>query len=101
MDKVKFIENPWFLEPENIFADLKTSPQGLSEQEALRRLKIYGKNIFHKQERKSAVAIFLKQLTSPLIFILIAAAIITTVLQEWTGVVVIAAAIKIKMRGLV
>jgi len=93
VDKVKFVENAWVLEPENIFADLETSPQGLSDEEALRRLKIYGKNIFHKQERQSVVAIFLKQLTSPLIFILIAAAIITTVLQEWTEVVVITLAV--------
>src|SRR3989344_5905547 len=93
MDKVKFIESSWSLEPENIFAKLETSPQGLSEQEALRRLKIYGKNIFHKQERQSTVAIFLKQLTNPLIFILIAAGIITMVLQEWTEVVVITLAV--------
>jgi len=93
MDKVKFTENPWSLEPKNIFAKLETSPQGLSEQEALRRLKIYGKNIFHKQERQSTVAIFLKQLTNPLIFILIAAGIITMVLQEWIEVVVITLAV--------
>ena len=95
VDKVKFIESPWSLEPENIFSVLKTSPQGLSEQEASHRLKIYGKNIFHKQERQSAIAIFIKQLANPLIFILIGAAIITTVLQEWTEVVVITLAVLI------
>src|SRR3989338_1829520 len=95
MDKIKFIESPWSMEPENIFSVLKTSPQGLSEQEASHRLKIYGKNIFHKQERQSAIAIFIKQLANPLIFILIGAAIITTVLQEWTEVVVITLAVLI------
>src|SRR3989344_3290575 len=89
MDKIQFSETPWSVEVDSIFTELETSPQGLSEREALRRLKMYGKNIFHTQERQGALAIFLKQLTSPLVFILIAAAVITTVLQEWTEVAVI------------
>src|SRR3989344_659097 len=93
MEKIKFIENPWSLESENIFTQLETSPQGLSEKEALRRLDIYSKNIFHKQEKQNTVAIFLKQLTNPLIFILIFAAIVTTLLQEWAEVAVITLAV--------
>src|SRR3989344_4372478 len=93
MDKIKFIENPWSLELENIFAQFETSSKGLSEEEALRRLEIYGKNIFHKKERQGVVTIFLKQLTNPLIFILITAAVITILLREWAEVVVITLAI--------
>src|SRR3989344_4641944 len=93
MEKIKFIENPWSLEPENIFTQLKTSSEGLSEKEALERLDVYGKNIFHKQERQGALAIFLKQLINPLIFILILAAVITILLREWTEVVVITLAV--------
>jgi len=93
MDKIKFIKNAWALETTNIFTLLKTSKDGLSEQEAVRRLDTYGKNIFHKQEELNAFTIFLRQLGSPLIFILIAAAIITSVLREWTELLVITFAI--------
>src|SRR3989344_8951398 len=93
MDKIKFIKNAWALETTNIFTLLKTSKDGLSEQEAVRRLDTYGKNIFHKQEELNAFTIFLRQLGSPIIFILIAAAIITSVLREWTELLVITFAI--------
>ncbi len=81
------------MELENIFAQFETSSKGLSEEEALRRLEIYGKNIFHKKERQGVVTIFLKQLTNPLIFILITAAVITILLREWAEVVVITLAV--------
>ena len=93
MEKINLIKDAWALETTNIFEVLNTSEQGLSEKEAMHRLGIYGKNIFHKQEKLSAVTIFLKQLASPLIFILIAATIITALLREWTEVVVITFAI--------
>src|SRR3972149_5726594 len=89
MDKIKFIKNAGALETTNIFTPLKTSKDGLSEKEAVRRLDTYGKNIFHTQEELNAFTIFLRQLGSPLIFILIAAAIITSVLREWTELLVI------------
>lgn len=93
MDKAKFIEYAWSVESANIFSLSEVTQEGLSEQEASRRLGIYGKNIFHKQEKKSAITVFLKQLASPLIFILIGAAVITAILREWTEVAVIVFAV--------
>ena len=93
MDKAKFIENAWSIDSNNIFDIAEVTAEGLTEQEASNRLDIYGRNIFHKEEKKSALAVFFKQLTSPLIFILIAAAIITGILKEWTEVSVIVFAV--------
>jgi Ca2+-transporting ATPase len=93
MQERKFIENAWSIEAENVLNLLETTEQGLSEEEASTRLQPYGRNVFHKQEQKSYITIFLKQLASPLIFILIGAAVITGVLREWAEVVVITLAV--------
>jgi len=51
--------------------------KGLSSAEAKRALRKYGKNVIKRTERKSPLKIFISQFTSPLILILIAAAIIS------------------------
>lgn len=93
MHELKHIEHPWSLEASEVLASLGTKHEGLSEKEALYRVDAYGANVFHKREKKSALAIFLKQLASPLVFILIGAAIVTAVLHEWVEVVVITLAV--------
>src|SRR3989344_9527500 len=50
---------------------------GITEDEAARRLKIYGANIIEQSNRSAGVAIFFDQFKSPLILILAAAGIIT------------------------
>ena len=60
---------------------LHTSPEGLSEQEVRKRQKIYGKNVL-KDERVSPFFIFLRQYNSPLVFILIAASLVSLFLNE-------------------
>ncbi|MCX7989201.1 MAG: cation-transporting P-type ATPase [Aquificaceae bacterium] len=54
---------------------LNTSLRGLSEEEAKRRLILYGRNIL-EEERESRLGIFLRQFTSPFVLILLAAGII-------------------------
>lgn len=93
MDKIKIPEHPWANKIEDVLIGLKTKRQGLLENEISDRLKIYGKNIFHKQEKRNALSIFFKQLYNPLIFILIGAVIITAFLNEWVEVVVISLAV--------
>lgn len=93
MENIKKIENPWSLEGEEILKSLQSSGNGLSDEEVINRTDLYGKNIFHRHERKSALSIFIKQIVNPLIFILIGAAIITAILKEWTEVIVISIAI--------
>ncbi len=54
---------------------MQRSDRGLSESEAYRRIKKFGKNIIEKRRKRSPFKIFLSQFNSPLILILIAAAI--------------------------
>jgi Ca2+-transporting ATPase len=66
----------------------ETSSNGLSSHEVHKRRRIYGANVF-KEERLSLLEIFVRQLKSPLIFILLAASVISLALQEVTDFFVI------------
>jgi len=66
---------------------------GLSSVEAQKRLAEAGKNILPKKRKKTVIEIFLKQLANPLIFILISAGLITSLLGEWLETAVIGAAV--------
>lgn len=83
---------PWAINTSEILINLKTAHTGITEKEAEIRLAQYGDNTFHNKEKKSIVSIFLKQFASPLIFLLMAAAILTSILNEWidTGVIAFA-----------
>lgn len=64
----------WALATEETANRLATDTEkGLSETEARRRQKIFGKNIIENNEAPPAIKIFLNQLKSPLIFMLIIA----------------------------
>lgn len=93
MEQKRILKQPWSLGREDIFKELKTDYNGLSQKEASERIKIYGENFFQKHEKKSALSIFLKQISSPLIFILIVAAVITLFLKEWAEFFVISGAV--------
>ena len=69
---------------------LGTTEEGLTEQEAAERLGKYGPNKLAEEERISRIKILLHQFTSPLIYILLVAAVVTLLLGEYidTGVIV-------------
>ncbi|WP_028950517.1 cation-translocating P-type ATPase [Sulfurihydrogenibium subterraneum] len=60
---------------EEVLKELKSSINGLSTEEAEKRLKIYGKNRIELEE-ESLLKIFIRQFTNPLILILIVASFI-------------------------
>ena len=63
---------------------------GLTEDEASRRLQKYGYNeLAKKEQRISPLAIFLDQFKNILIAILLVAAVLSAVIGEWTGAVLI------------
>ncbi len=73
---------------------LKTDLKGgLSNEQVEERQKIFGPNKLPEEKPFSRLRIFLTQLRSPLIYILIIAGIITLVLKEWTDTIVIFAAV--------
>src|SRR5579875_114056 len=68
-------------EPE-LFAKLESSPGGLSEEQAGERLREYGRTRLPSKPPPSAVAIFLRQFLSPLIYILLAASAISLTIGD-------------------
>lgn len=64
----------------DIFAAQGTSRMGLSSREAARRLRQYGPNEFAEQKRLRPLFILLSKFRSPLLILLIAAAIVSGVL---------------------
>jgi len=80
----------WYqLEANQIFAELNTSEHGLTEVEARERLQQFGSNRLAEAEKISRLKILLHQFKSPLIYILLIAAVVTFFLQEYkdTGVI--------------
>ncbi len=65
--------------------------KGLSKEEAEHRLHKYGINELKKQKTASALKIFLEQFTSPLIWLLIIATVISAALKEYVDAIVILA----------
>lgn len=59
--------------------------QGLSQQEAQRKLQIFGKNEILRKSKNSAITLVLRQFTSPLILLLLAAAIISLLIDFLPG----------------
>lgn len=76
-------DNYWALEPQDLLHRLKTSPNGLSTEEATNRLREYGPNELQEQRSASRVSVFLRQFRSPLLLLLIFAAVASAATGEW------------------
>lgn len=69
---------------------LKTDPQrGLTEKEALNRLSTNGRNVLREKKSKSPAESFIEQLNDPLIYVLLAAAVVSMVLKEFSDAAII------------
>src|SRR3989338_2448044 len=66
-----------------VLETLRTSEEGLSVNEAIRRLKEDGLNALPEAKADSIAAIFLRQFRSPLIYILLAASGIVFLMHEY------------------
>ena len=74
---------PWTREVGELFSDLGTGPQGLTDGEALRRLAADGPNRVSATPRAVALRLFARQFASPLVLILVLAAGVSLVLRDW------------------
>ncbi len=97
MDKKASISAPWFASIEELYRTLGTRESGLTEEEAADHRAHFGENNFQKRERASAPRLLGKQFTSPLIFILVGAAVLTGILGEWINMGVIVGAIVVNV----
>jgi Ca2+-transporting ATPase len=74
---------------------LRTSPQGLTTEEANARITEFGKNILEEKKKKTIFKMLLGQFTDFMILILIAAAIVSGILGDATDTIVILAIVVI------
>ena len=75
------------------FTELNSGSEGLKEEEAEKRLKKYGYNKIPEKKSFSKIKIFLEQLKSPLVYILLIAGIITFILKEYADSIIILIAV--------
>lgn len=76
---------------EEVAKALDTSSKGLSSNVAAERIGQFGKNQLEAKKKKTIAGMLLSQLTDFMILILVAAAIISGILAEWTDTIVILA----------
>ncbi|MBQ2263568.1 MAG: HAD-IC family P-type ATPase [Loktanella sp.] len=82
-------QHPHAAEIDDVLSALSTTSNGLSVTEAAERLDAHGPNMLPEGPRKSAVLRFFGHFHNVLIYVLIAAAIVTAALGHWidTGVI--------------
>ena len=71
------MEKEYRLSTEEVLAELETSEQGLSSQEAAKRLETYGKNKLKEAEKATWLQRFMAQLRDPMLIILMIAALVS------------------------
>ncbi|KKU78768.1 MAG: ATPase [Parcubacteria group bacterium GW2011_GWA2_47_7] len=87
----KFTSDAWYqLSVEKTLDQLESNKDtGLSKEEAAKRISQIGKNVLHEAVRQTMIDQIIGQLRSPLVFILLCAGIVTTLLGEYVDATVI------------
>ncbi len=67
---------------EEIFTELESSEKGLPNQEALERIEKYGKNELEEKEKTTALKVFAGQFVNLIVWVLMAAAVISLMINE-------------------
>ena len=81
----------WSLAPEQLLSALHASRNGLQPADAEQRLKQYGLNTIQAQQQATALRLLLSQFKSPLVLILIFAAIVSGIVGEWVDASIVLA----------
>ena len=74
---IRVLPAPHARPAEEILAGLQVTPNGLSQAEAAARLQHYGRNALPASKPPGIARVFLHQFTSPLIYVLVAAALVS------------------------
>lgn len=85
----------WNIPADEILRQIGTTPQGLTGNEARQRLEQYGSNLLKPKKRLDSLTLFLSQFKSPIILILIFAAILSFFLGDHPTALIIVAIILI------
>ena len=90
MDTVPSIPDAyWSIDPDTLKSHLQVSTAGLTQEEAARRLELYGPNSIQVKKRSSTFLMFLNQFKSPIMLILIFATLISAIVQDWVDALII------------
>ena len=81
----------WSYPLEQLFPALHASKNGLQPADAEQRLKQYGPNAIRAQQQATALRLLLRQFKSPLVLILIFAAIVSGIVGEWIDASIVVA----------
>jgi len=79
----------WNIPPKELMQRLQTVAQGLTAEDAQQRLTIYGFNRLKPKKRTDSLTILFAQFKSPIILILILAAILSFALHDQTDAIII------------
>lgn len=79
----------WSLSADEVMGYLQSNPNGLTDEEAILRLKKYGENLIEKQKVATPVKLFIGQFKNPIIIILIIATSISAATGSWIDSVII------------
>jgi Mg2+-importing ATPase len=81
----------WRLQKDELLREFETSTTGLDEAEAARRLKEYGSNDIPHAGHRTATNILVSQFKSPLVYVLVFASALASLLGDTTEAIIIAA----------
>lgn len=87
---MKIPDYPWAEETATLFKELETSKEGLSVDEAQNRLNFFGSNSLLAEER-SKLSMLIGQFTSPIVLILVVAALISLWMEHVKDAIIIGA----------
>lgn len=80
----KTTSKPYSLSIDDVLELLQSSLHGVSQDETVTRLERYGRNTLPKAKLSGLGAVFLSQFKSPLIYVLLAAAVLSVAIKEWS-----------------
>lgn len=83
----------WSFAPEKLCSVLGTRPDGLGHTEADARLTRYGPNALVERRRAAPWRLFLSQFRSPLVMVLVFAAVVSIIVGEWTDAAIVLAVV--------
>ena len=79
----------WNLQLEDLFSRLESSEKGLTDEQAEERLDLFGVNSLETRPEVSALGLFINQIKSPIILILLFATALSALLRDWVDAVII------------
>jgi len=78
------ISSPHAVSSDAVLVALNSSLHGLTQSEAVARLEQYGRNTLPQARLPGIGTVFLRQFASPLVYVLVAAALLSLLIKEWS-----------------